>query len=51
MVLNNSFRKKIHLFSFGEVPATLPFTLSYPADSILKSEIESMAEICRKYIK
>ena len=51
MVLNNSFRKKIHLFSFGEVPASLPFTLSYPADSIMKSEIESMAEICRKYIK
>ncbi len=51
MVLNNSFRKKIHLFSFGEAPATLPLTLSYPADSMLKSEIESMADICRKYIK
>lgn len=51
MVTNNSFRKKIHLFSFGEAPATLPLTLSYPADSMLKSEIESMADICRKYIK
>ena len=51
MVLNNSFRKKIHLFSFGEAPATLPLTLSYPADSMLKSEIRSMADICRKYIK
>lgn len=51
MVLNNHFQKKIHLFSFGESPATLPFTLSYPADSILKSEIQCMVELCRKYIK
>lgn len=51
MVLNSHFQKKIHLFSFGEAPATLPFTLSYPADSILKSEIQCMVELCRKYIK
>lgn len=51
MVLNSHFQKKIHLFSFGEAPVTLPFTLSYPADSILKIEIQCMVELCRKYIK
>lgn len=51
MVLNSHFQKKIHLFSIGEAPATLPFTLSYPADSILKIEIQCMVELCRKYIK
>lgn len=51
MILNNHFQKKIHLFSFGEAQATLPFTLSYPTDSILKSEIQCMVELCRKYIK
>lgn len=51
MVLNNHFRKKIYLYSFGAAPATLPLTLSYPADSILKNEIQCMAEICRTHIR
>ena len=51
MVLNNHFQKKIHLFSFGEVPSMVPLMLSYPADSMLKSEIQCMADICRTHIR
>lgn len=51
MVLNNHFQKPIHLFSFGEAPASVPLTLCYPSDSVLKNEIQCMVDICRSHLR